>query len=156
MNVIIKEIEGVIEMEPGAPCPVLVATDSSTSVSFYKLAEDVMVDLSEIEIYTVIFDSCIYHQFGAPNDETLSGHPYYALGLGAYGFYEVENSDLIKHLERINSVHPYHNKSRWKEYSHYIITFHDNMFECVATGYNISVSTGTPARIAKDFLQEEY
>jgi hypothetical protein len=34
-------------------------------------------------------------------------------------------------------VHPYYDPHKWEKYKHYILTFHDNMFECVAKNFEI-------------------
>jgi hypothetical protein len=74
-----------------------------------------------------------------PGNETLPGHPYYPFGLASYGFYEMKDSDLIIKLKNIDSIHPYHKAATWKRYKHYILTFHENMFECIAIGYEFKV-----------------
>jgi hypothetical protein len=70
--------------------------------------------------------------FGGPNDEALSGHPLYSRGLKFYSAHQVLNSSWIKIREKMNSVHPRHNPIFFYKKNHYIITFHDNMFECIA------------------------
>jgi len=74
------------------------------------------------------------HYFGSPSDETVSGHPLAQRGLGPYGVFEVRNSSWIRALEQMNRVHPNHNASRFGALRHFVFTFHDNMFECVAHG----------------------
>lgn len=77
------------------------------------------------------------YSFGIPGDETIHGHPYSKLGMESYSFYELKNSDLIKSLQDIDQVHPQYNPKKWKMYKHYILTFHDNMFECIAQCFEI-------------------
>jgi len=72
------------------------------------------------------------HAFGPPNDEALKGHPLYGLGLKPYGNFEVFGSPWARGLERMNRVHPYHNPSRFDALRHFVFTFHDTMFECLA------------------------
>jgi hypothetical protein len=72
-----------------------------------------------------------------PGNETIDGHPYYKLGMQSCSFYELRNSDFIKSLQDIDKVHPEYNPESWKAYKHYIITFHDNMFECIAKDFEI-------------------
>ena len=74
------------------------------------------------------------HYFGSPSDETMSGHPLAERGLRPYGVFEVRNSSWIRALEQMNRVHPNHNASRFGALRHFVFTFHDNMFECVAHG----------------------
>jgi hypothetical protein len=80
--------------------------------------------------------------FGAPNDETLSGHPLYGRGLTPYGAFTVERSSWIRELERINSVHRRHRPERFSRLTHYIVCFHDSCFECVAAELESEVVAG--------------
>jgi hypothetical protein len=72
------------------------------------------------------------HYFGPPNDEAMSGHPLAERGLGPYGVFEVRNSSWIRALEQMNRVHPSYNASRFRALRHFVLTFHDKTFECVA------------------------
>lgn len=135
----VNELKGLVNMEPGAPCPVIIADDINTIALFYAKStwsEEQREELLDSS-YAIKFHHCIYHTFGTPNDEVLSGHPYFQYGLGYYGFYEVENSDLIGRLKKINSIHPFYNAKSWEEFRHFILTFHDNTFECVAKSFEI-------------------
>jgi hypothetical protein len=55
----------------------------------------------------------------------------------SFSFYELRGSDLIKSLQDIERMHPNYNYQKWEMYKHYILTFHDNMFECIAQGFEI-------------------
>jgi len=55
----------------------------------------------------------------------------------SYSFYELKNSDLIKSLQDIEKVHSQYNPKKWEMYRHYILTFHDNMFECIVQDFEI-------------------
>jgi len=82
--------------------------------------------------------------FGPPNDEAFSGHPLASRGLRPYSFYEIQDSSWIRKLEKMNSIHPYHNKEQFLENKkHYIFSFHDSTFECIAHGYKLEVSNGS-------------
>lgn len=62
------------------------------------------------------------------------GHPLFGKGLAYYSVHEVRNSSLIEMLERRNSVHPRHDRSRYlRDLRHYVFTFQDSMLECVVT-----------------------
>jgi hypothetical protein len=74
---------------------------------------------------------------GAPNNEALSGHPLYSRGLGYYGIYEIIESSWIRSLERMNRVHPSHKPRHFEELRHFVFTFHDDTFECVARGVEL-------------------
>ncbi len=86
------------------------------------------------DLVAVKFDSPRAHDLGGPNDEALHGHPLFERGLDAYGIYEVLGSSWIRAMERMNSVHPRHRPERFASLRHFIFTFHDVTFECVAAG----------------------
>ena len=56
--------------------------------------------------------------FGPPNDEAFSGHPLASRGLHPYGAFKIENSSWIRHLEKMNSVHPNHHPERYFKLQH--------------------------------------
>lgn len=138
------EIKGLFEMDAGAPSPIILSNDNELLVSFYGNKDS---DISELHRRNTVYDAGIFilkfksflkYSFGLPSNETIQGHPYFKLGLSVYSFYELKNSDLIRFLQNIERTHPYYNPEKWKEYKHYILTFHDNMFECVAEGFEVS------------------
>jgi len=83
------------------------------------------------------------YMFGAPNDEAFHGHPLAARGLHPYGAFQIENSSWIRQLEKMNSIHPYHKPERFERLRHYVFSFHDSTFECVANGFTISAHEGS-------------
>lgn len=130
-------------MEAGAPSPIVISNDTELVVYFYTDNEDV-TDLSERNtgydtgVVVIRFKGYIYYNFGLPGNETLRGHPYYKLGMKSFGFYQLLDSDLINKLKQIEKVHPYYNAAKWDGYRHFILTFHDNMFECVSSGFDVT------------------
>lgn len=109
---------------PGAPEPVVLAEDGNVVLSYRSEPE-------ATKIAFVKFTGCQWHSFGPPNDETLASHPLYSRGVGYYGFYEVVASSLIREMERRNS-HPRRDAKSASGLRHFILTFHDNTFECAA------------------------
>lgn len=83
----------------------------------------------------VTFEGCHGTCVGAPNDEALSGHRLAQQGLQAYAFREVTNSDWIAEMEIRNRVHPRHTASIFDGYRHFIVSFHDVTFECIARSF---------------------
>lgn len=75
--------------------------------------------------------------FGPPNDEAFAGHPLAARGLRPYSVARVEASSWIRTLEAMNRVHPHHRPDRYRELQHFVISFHDSTFECIAKGYDL-------------------
>jgi hypothetical protein len=50
----------------------------------------------------------------------------------------------------MNSVHPYHDPKQFEELNHYVFTFHDSTFECVARGLEVTIRKGS----LRDILPE--
>jgi hypothetical protein len=75
---------------------------------------------------------CSVATFGYPNDEALPGHPLYAAGLRHYGLFEVHDSEWIERLSRQNRVVFPEVTPRGSSIRHFVITFHDSTFECLA------------------------
>ena len=140
----IGQIQGEAFCEPldfnlawdiGAPLPHVVKNDYKTYLLFYLKTKESTVGCVE-------FIRTQKSKFGAPNDETLEGHPLFGNGLDYYEAFIVKNSDWIKSLEKINSVHSNHNSKYYKNYNHYFFAFHDSIFECVATGFKTEIIKG--------------
>jgi hypothetical protein len=151
---VVVKLEGFPQSSIGAPSPMLVATEHALHVAFYGEPEDPewngatarMVDLNSIEeqVIFVTFERPSIHLYGPPNDEAFSGHRLATKGLEPYGAFEVLNSVWIQQLERMNAVHPRHDRARFLEGKrHLILTFHDSTFECVARGYRVEFAKGT-------------
>jgi hypothetical protein len=97
------------------------------------------VESSKEPAAVISFDRPSIHTFGPPNDEAFSGHRLASKGLRPYGAFEILNSQWIRQLEKVNSVHPRHDPIRYMEGKrHFILTFHDSTFECVARSYSIA------------------
>lgn len=133
----IDDLDSVVELlnvprpEPGAPCPVVFAEENRLVLS-YRVVEDPNYLPSTAPFGIVQFDRPYMHLFGPPNEEAIGGHPLSGRGLYPCGAFRVDNSSLVRRLERMNSVHRYHDPKRFESLIHYIFTFHDSTFECVA------------------------
>ncbi|HZY79760.1 MAG TPA: hypothetical protein VFE50_09565 [Cyclobacteriaceae bacterium] len=83
------------------------------------------------------------HRFGTVNDEAGEGHPLAEKGLEYYSAHIVENSTWIAELKAIHKVHPYFKESSWSDKKHYLLFFHDEMFEIVARDFKIETFRST-------------
>lgn len=81
-------------------------------------------------------------QFGPPNDEAISGHRLYGLGLRPYSAFEVLNSSWIASQEKANRVHSSHTPELFSAYRHFILTFHDSTLEFIARSFSVSLHQG--------------
>ena len=122
----------------GAPEPVILATDLTLLVA-YRTKGDTD------DLVVLQFERVFAHYFGGPNDEALIGHPLAGRGLRPYGSFEVVGSSWIRLLEQRNRVHQHHDPRPFSKARHFILTFHDHTFECVAE--NVSVKAAGPGGV---------
>jgi hypothetical protein len=148
------ELEDVPQSSVGAPNPVVLASEHDVQLTYYlenapegwdgTTVKIVGTDTEGEPVAIVKFQRCSAHMFGPPNDEAFSGHPLVERGLHPYGAFEIGNSSWIRQLERMNAVHPYHDKHRFMaEKKHFVFAFHDSTFECIAEGFEVAVFTGS-------------
>ena len=143
---LVKILEDV-QSDIGAPSPKIISDEQNVYLFFYLQKRDPHWDGTSVHVRSdadagiavVKFNSFEQYKFGAPNDEAIEGHPYYAAGLKPYAIYQVENSDWIEQLERQNSVHPYHKPEHYAKLQHLIFFFHDTCFEIVCKDYTYEV-----------------
>ncbi|MBD1432702.1 hypothetical protein H8B06_07700 [Sphingobacterium sp. DN00404] len=137
------EIKGLFEMDFGSPSPTILSNDNELFIAFYADRQNSSTIpqerniIHDTGIFALKFKVYLKYAFGLPGEETIQGHPYSKLGMKSYSFYELKNSELIKSLQDIEKVHPQYNPKKWEMYRHYILTFHDNMFECIAQDFEI-------------------
>jgi hypothetical protein len=138
----VDERDQVIEMTEvprpsvGAPLPILLCDENQLVLS-YDLPEHAQNE-GAVGCTVIRFIHPQVHMFGSPNDEALQGHPLWSHGLRSYRVYRVEGSSWVRQLERMNSVHPRHDPSRFEQLNHFIFTFHDSVFECVAKSFEVA------------------
>lgn len=90
---------------------------------------------------------------GAPGDEARSGHRLWNRGLDrCFWSAEVFNSDWIRRMERVDSVHPHHDPSRFLRFRHYILNTKEATFEVVADWCSVRRVEGTTPEVAKGLL----
>ena len=147
------EIENVPQPSIGAPLPIVLSDEHKILLAY--IVEDTPSDWNGSSVRVVDpstsgeplalveFSSYSSFMFGAPNDEAFAGHPLASRGLQPYGAFQIENSSWVGQLERMNSVHPYHKPERFARLKHFIFTFHDSTFECVAGSFTVSEHEGS-------------
>jgi hypothetical protein len=117
---------------------------------FFRLPDD------DERVGLVRFERLSSSLFGAPNDETFEGHPLHGSGFQPYRAMRVVNSPWIAQLERMNSVHRYHNPAAYAAKEHFIFPFHDTTFECVAQSFSASTVDRRLADAVKDAVDQFY
>jgi hypothetical protein len=123
------------QCDVGAPMPALAAAEHHLEVGY--IARERGADEETIAI--VRFNRPYAHFFGPPNDEAFEGHPLAGRGLEPYGAFRIDDSSWIRRLERMNAVHEYHRPEAFAELQHFVLTFHDTTFECVALTFEVGI-----------------
>jgi hypothetical protein len=111
-------------METGAPNPAIMVTSDRLTLAyvchnplFSGWDSGESIEHPGFDVYSAVleFTSVREHFIGGPSDERLEEHPLFSIGLRPYGFYELLESPKAGTSHR-----------------HWIITFHDELFEVVA------------------------
>lgn len=149
----VQPLPEVPQSSIGAPTPIILASERALFVAFYLEQRDpdwdgttckiVTPDSDDEPVAVVRFRGVTAQFFGPPNDEAFRGHPLAERGLKPYGAFEVLSSSWIRALERMNSVHPYHRPDSFSSCRHFVLTFHDTIFECVADSFTIERPSGS-------------
>lgn len=151
---VVVELRDVPKPNIGAPLPMIVC-DEVHLVLTYLVSEPapawdgssvtaVTPDSEGMAVACLRFKWPSAHMFGPPNDEAIEGHPLANRGLHPYAVFEVHNSSWIRKLERMNSVHPHHNRERFLErLRHFVFAFHDSTFECLADNFETEILHGS-------------
>lgn len=141
--------------DTGAPLPRVISNGYKTFLMYYIGENDpawkAQAQTHEINdlktghddiIALVEFNHCYCYRFGGINEEVISGHPLFEHGLEAYAAHIIENSKWIQEQSKINAVHKNYSQALWDKRKHYVFTFHDEIFECIADGYKVEVFKG--------------
>ena len=135
-------MEEIVELDVGCTPeaevsgPVLLQTDYSAVLTFNAMRKSEKGEFLDAGTAIVEFENCSVTKFGYPNDEAWSGIPR-TRGL-SYGFYEVLNSAWKSELETLNR-HSFPETKAWNG-RHFLILFHDSLFECIARDFKIETS----------------
>lgn len=135
---IVLEVDDVPKPRGGAPMPLVLADDNLLVLSYFVADRSPDADDS-VRAAIVQFNLPLIHLFGPPNDEAIKGHPLWRRGLNSYAAYRVEESSLLRRLAAMNSVHPRNDASAFGRFHHYIVTFEDSTFECIAQSYTSAI-----------------
>jgi len=147
-----EEVAAEIEWKPawdvGAPLPHVVSSGGRTLLLYLARISDPAWDGTYVNVIDpaspsgedlalVEFHGCYAHKFGGPNDEVFHGHPLANRGLVAYRAHAIERSRWIEEQRKINAVHAQYRAESWADMQHYLLAFHDDVFECIARGFSI-------------------
>lgn len=149
----VVELKNVPQSDVGAPLPFVVSDEDNVVLAYLASEPDAAWDgtyttsvgpQSSGRVVAIIsFESPLAHMFGPPNDEAFSGHPLAERGLSPYAIFEIQQSSWIRKLERMNSVHPHHRPDMFSDKKHFILAFHDSVFECIARAFTVKLVRGS-------------
>ncbi len=153
----VMELTDIPQMSVGAPCPIVLSNENVTLVAYYPQNKlpywDGRASSVGKDVVILCFESCLASLFGPPNDEAFSGHPLASRGLERYSAAVVEESSWIRALSDMNSVHPNHRPDQLFGFKHFILAFHDSVFECVAKGFSIEAGIGSVEGVVPRMLE---
>ena len=118
---------------------VLLQDEVSTFLTFNAVRQNTDGSRGETGTAILTFKVCTLTKFGYPNDEALGGHPLYKRGLKFYEIHEVKHSTWVKEKTEQNRVS--FPQTPDSDARHFIITFHDSTFECIAMDVEASLDT---------------
>lgn len=112
--------------------------DITANYYAYNLCkQDSNITLSFGEVNLLFIGSLIF-KCGYPNEEIFMYYDYYTQGsMRKYCLYEMQQSEWISTLIKVNKVHSRHTDEVFKDDRHFIILFDDEVFECIATSYQV-------------------
>jgi hypothetical protein len=130
-------LDGVPHPAEDAAEPFIVASARRVILS-YPIAESDFerfgpFDADDDPFCTVLFPDTIFHRLGPPGDVDLEIHPLAPQGLIGYSVHEVTNSSLVAEVvAELAAV-----ASTGAAKRHFVITFNESTFECVASDYTV-------------------
>ncbi len=149
----VVELHDAPRPDVGAPLPHLICDEHHVFLAYLVNEPDPAWDGTYVNVVgpdseglvaVVRFERPYAHMFGPPNDEAFHGHPLASRGLEPYAVFEIKDSSWLRRLERMNSVHPYHDRHRFlADRKHFVVAFHDTTFECIARGFAVEVVRGS-------------
>ncbi len=150
----VAELPDAPRPDIGAPLPLVVSDEHHLLLAYLVSEPDPAWDGSYAKVVSpasegmavalVRFHLPSAHMLGPPNDEAFEGHPLASRGLEPNAVFEVHQSSWIRRLERMNAVHPNHNRDRFMaRRRHFVFAFHDSTFECIADRFESEVFRGS-------------
>ena len=163
-----KEYARVIDWTPrwdvGAPMPQIYSDGHKTFLIYMLNESDPNWDGTDVSLIDntseaieslalVEFIRPYTHRFGIVNDEAAEGHPLYTKGLEFYSAHLIENSTWIDELKTIHKTHPGFNEKKWEDRKHFLLFFHDEMFEIIAQDFKIETYNTTFLDLATEAIR---
>ena len=128
-----------VKWEPNAPSALLTTTDGGEA----RLRLRAHPDDHDQHPVELVWDRCLAARMEPPNDEAVSGHRLYDVGLREVLWLgEVYESGLIAELERTNRVHARHSAERYIPLRHWVVPLKECTVEVVARSPRVERGIG--------------
>jgi hypothetical protein len=135
----VVELDIGVVPEAAVSGAVVLQDEYATYLTFNAMSKGAHSERRDSGTAIVTFKRCLLSKFGYPNDEALAGHPLYGRGLRFYRAFEVLKSSWASAVVAQNRqsfpATPDDYAGR-----HFIFTFHDSTFECLANDLAIELS----------------
>ena len=134
----LRVLADIPKMLPGSPMPAILCDEHQLHLAF--LLSDTSDDDDPTDACAIVtFRSCRRHTLGGLSDETFGLHPLAKNGLKIYAAMEVVNSSWISALKTEQDALYPNKPMQIENLRHFILTFHDSCFECLAMDYAVMV-----------------
>ncbi len=147
---IVRQLDTEPQCATGAPLPHCWSSEGRLLLAYVLARPEPGREMTVV----VGFHRPLAHMMGPPNDEAFRGHPLASRGLRRYCIAEVRQSSWIRRLERMNAVYPLHDPRRFEHFRHFVFSFHDSTFECVAHGFDTQLRPGLPGDVLAAIVRE--
>jgi hypothetical protein len=139
----VDELDTVVELKDvprpqSGDAPIIFSTEHRLVIG-YDAPDEPPYPPTTAPFCVVRFNRPYFHLFRPPTHETIESHPLWGRGLCLYKALRVDRSSLVRKLERMDSACDSHYLIDFEAFQHYIFTFHDSTFECVAESFKVTV-----------------
>jgi hypothetical protein len=125
----VAAVDSTTDWDPNSPAARLTAADDGVA----RLRLRAHPDDQDQRPVDLVWNGCLVARMEPPNDEAISGHRLYDVGLReVLRLGEVSGSELIAELERRNRVHPHHSAARYTALRHWVAPLKECTVEVVA------------------------
>lgn len=155
----IEKLTDVPIMDVGAPLPIMMRNDSdlvlgyivssSSPKPYEKHVEVIKGETGYGRFALIRFWRSIAGVSCLPPEDDIDKHPLSARGLRPYMAVKVNNSSWLHLTKEIYKIED-------EKMNHFIFTFHDSSFECLARSYWVTVFEGCTEETLKEHLLKPF
>lgn len=148
-----------IVINPGAPLLKIYSSDNRLYLVFYSDFNSIdektkmITPIITSKIAIIRFNRVLEYKYGLPNDELIFCHQLYKYGLESYSGFCLKDSPWIASTKELLSNHPYFSLSSIKDSKHFILSFKEGVFECIANRYDVKYVNGDMFDVSIKLIQ---